>query len=172
MHSNPLPPNITPSPKELNVVLKSRHGSASGPRRSGPGMPTTEPLLALPVTPPWRAMMACLLPAPGWHAWLPAPAFTSHHLPSWHLHAMRTTLGHWCNLITLGGCVLGFLFEKPPSSHGCWISVTYTLRIFAAMDCLASSDAIATMMCLRDQGQSMFGTLIPIARWNRASHWS
>jgi hypothetical protein len=31
------------------------------------------------------------------------------------------------------------------------------------MDCLASSDAIATTMCSRDQGRSTFGALLPIA---------
>ena len=139
-----------PNPMVFNVVLKSRHGQwvRSSGVGSWPACNRASASLGRNATVAHQAG---------------TPGFTSHHLPSWHPHAMRPcgpwpTSTHQGNLIPLG---LEFLFERPPSSHGCWIIVTCTLRVSAAMDRLASSDAIATMMCWRDQGRSSYGAFLP-----------
>ena len=142
-----------------------------------------EPLLARAVTTPWRATLAPLLPAPGWHAWLPAQAsphitspsitlhhitlhsITPHHLPSWHPHAMRTMLRHTMRTMLRDpkpNHLWRLRFRVPfwKTSIQPW-RLNHMLRISAGMDCLASSNAIATMMSWRDEGDQRLELFFP-----------
>ena len=112
-------PNIT---KSNGVYCCGEILGVAVPRRSGPGLPAAEPVWPGPEL--HRG-------APGWHTRPPGHPFgatswplllitTSHHLPSCHPHAM-TTMWPMSGIQPNHppGLRFEFLFERPPSSHGC-----------------------------------------------------
>ena len=88
------------------------------------------------------------------------PCPTSHLITFHHGIPMPWGPCGVLNLITLGDCVLGFLFERPPSSHGCWIIVTCTPRNSATMDFLHQVMRLQQWCVEVIRGDSSFGAFL------------